>query len=41
MERLNGPISGVPVISDKLKVALESEAITGYELDDLPIAIRR
>ena len=37
MDRLNGPISGVPIISDKLKAALETEAVTGYKLDELPI----
>ncbi len=39
MDRLNGPISRVPIISDKLKAALEREAITGYKLNELPIVV--
>jgi hypothetical protein len=41
MDRLNGPISRVPIISHELKVALEAEAVTGYELNELPIVIAR
>jgi hypothetical protein len=39
VDRLNGPISLVPIISHKLKVALEAEAVTGYELNELPIVV--